>query len=73
MGYSRSRVDPRLELVQEADRLGYHSVWAAEAWGSDAVSMLAWYGARTEQIRLGSAVLQMPARSPASPRWAVGG
>jgi len=65
MGYARSRVDARLELVQEADRLGYHSVWAAEAWGSDAVSMLAWYGARTEQIRLGSAVLQMPARSPA--------
>jgi F420-dependent oxidoreductase-like protein len=59
------RVDPRLELVLEADRLGYHSVWVAEAYGSDAVTMLAWYGARTEQIKLGSGILQMPARTPA--------
>jgi len=65
MGYARSRVEPRLGLVREADRLGYHSVWAAEAWGSDAVSVLAWYGAVTERIGLGSAVLQMPARTPA--------
>ena len=65
MGYARSRVEPRLDLVLEADRLGYHSVWAAEAWGSDAVSVLAWYGAVTERIGLGSAVLQMPARTPA--------
>lgn len=64
MGYARSRVEPRLNLVQEADRLGYHSVWVAEAWGSDAVSMLAWYGAATERIGLGTAVLQMPARTP---------
>jgi len=64
MGYARSRINPRLELVREADRLGYHSVWVAETWGSDAVSMLSWYGAVTERIGLGSAVLQIPARTP---------
>ena len=65
VGYSGSRVDPRLDLVQEADRLGYHSVWAAEAYGSDAATVLAWYGASTEQIRLGAGIFQMPARTPA--------
>jgi F420-dependent oxidoreductase-like protein len=65
MGYSGTTVEPRLDLVREADRLGYHSVWVAEAYGSDAVSMLAWYGASTERIGLGSAIMQMPARTPA--------
>jgi F420-dependent oxidoreductase-like protein len=65
MGVSRSRVDARVDLVREADALGYHSVWVAEAWGNDAVSVLAWYGASTSRIHLGSAVLQMPARTPA--------
>ena len=65
VGYAGASVDPRIDLVLEADRLGYHSVWAAEAYGSDAVSMLAWYGALTDRIRLGSAILQMPARTPA--------
>lgn len=66
MGYSGARLSPRLELVQEAERLGFDSVWAAEAYGSDVVSMLAWYAAHTERIRIGSAVMQMPARSPAA-------
>lgn len=65
MGYAGTTVEPRLDLVQEADRLGYHSVWAAEAYGSDVVSMLAWYGAATTRIRLGSGIMQMPARTPA--------
>ena len=65
VGYSRNRVRPRFDLITEADRLGYHSAWVAEAWGSDAVTVLAWAGALTEQIGLGSAVLQMPARTPA--------
>jgi F420-dependent oxidoreductase-like protein len=54
-----------LDLVLEAERLGFDSVWAAEAYGSDAVSVLAWVAARTERIDVGSAVLQVPARSPA--------
>ena len=65
VGYAGTRVDPRLDLVLEADRLGYHSVWVAEAYGSDAVSVLAWYGALTTRIRLGSGIMQMPARTPA--------
>jgi F420-dependent oxidoreductase-like protein len=55
----------QLELVQEAERLGYDSVWTAEAYGSDAVTVLAWLAAQTERIKLGSAILQMPGRSAA--------
>jgi len=51
--------------VQEAERLGYDSVWAAEAYGSDAATVLAFLAAGTSRIRLGSAIFQMPARSPA--------
>jgi F420-dependent oxidoreductase-like protein len=54
-----------LALAQEADRLGYAVVWAAEAYGSDVVSVLAWVAAQTERIDVGSAIMQIPARSPA--------
>jgi F420-dependent oxidoreductase-like protein len=52
-------------LVHEAERLGFHSVWTAEAYGSDAVTPLAWIGGQTRRIHLGSAIMQMPARTPA--------
>ncbi len=55
----------QLELVQEAERLGFDSVWTAEAYGSDAVTILAWLAGQTERIRLGSAIMQMPGRSAA--------
>ena len=55
----------QLELVREAERLGYDSVWAAEAYGSDAATVLAWLAGQTETIKLGSAIFQMPGRSPA--------
>jgi F420-dependent oxidoreductase-like protein len=55
-----------LALAAEADRLGYAVVWAAEAYGSDAPSVLAWLAARTTRIDLGSAVMQIPARTPAA-------
>ena len=55
----------QLEVVQEAERLGYDSVWAAEAYGSDAATVLAWLAAGTSKIRLGSAIFQMPGRSAA--------
>jgi F420-dependent oxidoreductase-like protein len=55
----------QLELVLEAERLGYDSVWTAEAYGSDAATILAWIAQATSRIRLGSAIFQMPARSPA--------
>ncbi|MEV4598062.1 LLM class F420-dependent oxidoreductase [Amycolatopsis sp. NPDC049253] len=54
-----------LALARRADELGYSVVWAAEAYGSDAVTMLTWIAARTERIDVGSAVLQIPARTPA--------
>ncbi len=57
--------DVQLEMAREAERLGYDSVWAAEAYGSDAATVLAWLAAQTSTIGLGSAVFQIPARSPA--------
>ena len=53
-------------LAEEAERCGLHSVWTSEAYGSDAVSPLAWIGGRTTSIKLGTAIMQMPARSPAT-------
>src|SRR3954449_5742162 len=49
-----------------AERLGYDSAWAAEAWGTDAVTVLAWLGATTSRIKLGSAIMQIPGRTPAN-------
>ena len=57
--------DDQLALVQEAERLGYDSVWTAEAYGSDAATILGWLAQATSRIRLGSAIFQMPGRSPA--------
>ena len=53
------------EIVQEAERLGYDSVWTAEAYGSDAATILGWIAAQTSKIKIGSAIFQMPGRSPA--------
>lgn len=64
-GYSGAKVDLPMDLILEADKLGYYAVWTAEAYGSDAVTPLAWIGAQTKQIKLGSAIMQMPARTPA--------
>ena len=57
--------DQQLELVQEAETAGFDSVWAAEAYGSDAATVLGWLAGQTERIRIGSAIFQMPGRSPA--------
>ena len=53
-------------LAEEADRLGFHSVWTSEAYGADAVTPMGWIAARTSQIHIGSGIMQMPARSPAT-------
>lgn len=58
--------DEAVELVQAAERAGYDSVWAAESYGSDAVSVLAWLAPQTETIKLGAAIMQVPARPPAA-------
>jgi F420-dependent oxidoreductase-like protein len=62
IGYSST--DDSVTLAQEADRLGYAVVWAAEAYGTDAVTVLTWIAAHTEKIDVGSAILQIPARTP---------
>ena len=57
--------DDQLKIVREAERLGYDSVWTAEAYGSDAATVLGWLAGQTSRIRLGSGIFQMPARSAA--------
>jgi len=68
MGYAQPGTSPLelLELAREAEQLGYDSAWAAEAWGTDAITPLAWLGALTERIKLGTAIMQLPGRSPAN-------
>jgi F420-dependent oxidoreductase-like protein len=68
LGYAPPGTNPAdlAPLVQEAERLGFDSVWAAEAWGTDAVSVLAFLAARTSTIKLGSAIMQIPGRTPAN-------
>ncbi len=66
LGYSGARIELPVAMVQEAERLGYWAVWSAEAYGSDAVVPLAWIGALTERIKLGTAIMQMPGRTPAN-------
>jgi F420-dependent oxidoreductase-like protein len=65
LGYSGKRVSVDMEPILEAERLGFDSVWTAEAYGSDAVSSAAWVLARTTRIKVGTAIMQMPARTPA--------
>jgi F420-dependent oxidoreductase-like protein len=68
LGYAPPGTNPAdlFPLVQEAERLDFDSVWVAEAWGTDAVSVLGWLAARTERIKLGSAIMQIPGRTPAN-------
>jgi F420-dependent oxidoreductase-like protein len=66
-GYWSARPNPNfVEMAQEAEKLGYDSVWSAESWGNDAFTPLAWIGAQTEKIKLGTAVVQLSGRTPAS-------
>src|SRR4051812_35347543 len=67
LGYLSGSASPSglLAAAQEAERLGYSAVWVAEAYGSDAPTLLAWIAGQTERIDLGSAILQIPARTPA--------
>jgi F420-dependent oxidoreductase-like protein len=64
LGYWQRHAHDATDLVQAAERLGYDSVWTAEAYGSDVFTPLAWYGARTSRIKLGTSVAQISARSP---------
>lgn len=68
MGYAQPGTSPLdlLELAKLAETLGYDSAWAAEAWGVDAITPLAWLGAQTTTLKLGTAIMQLPGRSPAN-------
>jgi F420-dependent oxidoreductase-like protein len=68
LGYAPPGTNPAelVPLAQEAERLGFSSVWAAEAWGTDAVTVLAWIAAVTRRIEVGSAIMQIPGRTPAN-------
>jgi F420-dependent oxidoreductase-like protein len=66
IGYSGARIQLPMPLFQMADQAGVHSVWTAEAYGSDAITPLAWIGAQTKNLKLGTAIMQMPARTPAN-------
>jgi F420-dependent oxidoreductase-like protein len=63
-GYGTAQVNLPMDSVLEAERLGFDSVWTSEAYGTDAVSTAAWILARTARIRVGTAIMQMPARTP---------
>ncbi|MCH9673563.1 MAG: LLM class F420-dependent oxidoreductase [Gammaproteobacteria bacterium] len=65
-GYSPAVMAVPMDLILEAESLGFDSVWTAEAYGSDAVSPAAWILAKTTKIKVGTAIMQMPARSPAA-------
>jgi F420-dependent oxidoreductase-like protein len=66
VGYSGAQIAIDIKMIQEAEKLGYDSVWTAEAYGSDAVSPLAWIAAQTTKIKLGTGIMQCPGRSPAN-------
>jgi F420-dependent oxidoreductase-like protein len=66
IGYSRAHLDIPVKLIQRAEELGYDSVWTAEAYGSDAVTPLAYIAALTKRIRLGTGIMQLAARTPAN-------
>ncbi|MCP5025774.1 MAG: LLM class F420-dependent oxidoreductase [Actinomycetia bacterium] len=65
IGYSGSRLRIPIERIKLAEQLGYDSVWTAEAYGSDAITPLAWIAAQTDKIRLGTGIMQLAGRTPA--------
>jgi len=65
LGYSGKEVSIPIDLIRQAESMGFDSVWTAEAYGNDAVTAASWVLAQTEKIRVGTAIMQMPARTPA--------
>jgi F420-dependent oxidoreductase-like protein len=72
IGYSKAHLDIPVKLVQRAEELGYDSVWSAEAYGSDAVTPLAFLAAVTKRIHLGTGIMQLAARTPANAAMCAG-
>jgi len=71
IGYSGAEYKVPVEMVQRAEKLGYDSVWTAEAYGTDAMTPLAYLAAKTERIKLGTAIIQLAARTPANAAMAA--
>ncbi len=69
--WSAGPPDGALEAIRAADSLGFDSVWSAEAYGSDALTPLAWWGATTSRVKLGTSIVQMSARTPAATAMAA--
>jgi F420-dependent oxidoreductase-like protein len=65
LGYSGKQIQIPIDLIKQAEAMGYDSVWTAEAYGNDAVTAATWVLAQTSKIRVGTAIMQMPARTPA--------
>ena len=65
LGYSGKQIHIPIDLIKQAESMGYDSVWSAEAYGNDAVTSASWVLANTSKIRVGTAIMQMPARTPA--------
>ena len=65
LGYSGKHIHIPIDLIKQAEAMGYDSVWTAEAYGNDAVTSATWVLSQTEKMRVGTAIMQMPARSPA--------
>ena len=71
VGYSGAEMSMPIDFVKEAEALGYDSVWTAEAYGSDAITPLAYLAAHTSHIRLGTGIIQLAARTPAAAAMAA--
>lgn len=71
LGYSGAHLNIPIDKIVLAERLGYDSVWASEAYGSDAITPLAYVAAHTKRIRLGTAVIQLAGRSPANAAMSI--
>jgi len=65
LGYSGKRIEIPMDFIRHAEQVGFDSVWTAEAYGSDAVTVASWILAQTQKIRVGTAIMQIPARTPA--------
>lgn len=66
LGYSGKTLAPPMDMILQAEKMGFDSVWIAEAYGSDAVSVAAWILGQTKKLKVGTAILQVPARTPAN-------
>ncbi len=66
LGYSGKKLAPPMDMILQAEKMGFDSVWTAEAYGSDAVTVAAWILAQTTRIKVGTSIMQVPARTPAN-------